>query len=371
MRLQHSRASGHTAILALIAILPLSACATTPPAAEEEEQLTGWRVRAAEHIALWYHGMAYALTTAAPQDTNVLPRYAPGYVTAIQDAKRRAGVYPTPLDQRAAEFGRIFRGNDVYNALQFLPLYFRSAEALYSGIDLWNRAGGNPYAAGTPEAAQVIAFLSQAFPRPAERQTVVEWVDLLREEDRLFYANYWAGRSTTNQTVVAEVQRAWDALAPSLSRYLNYIRFQRGELFLAPAIGPEGRSVTSGTITPRSAVLEPAPGNPGPAIWSFVHELLYPLVGDVIREQIAPARIRELGEDRITALAAVRGGAILLQHTAPTRVDEYRRFNLEATGRTVPTTSAQLETAFNNAFPIPPELQNGLERAITAALAGI
>lgn len=371
MRLQHRRAPGRAAHLALIVALGLAACATAPPAAEEEAPLTGWRVRAAEHIALWYHGLAYALTSGAPQDTNVLPRFAPGYVNAIQDAKRRAGVYPTPLDERAAEFGRTFRGSDTYNALQFLPLYFRDAEALFSGIDLWNRAGGNPYAAGSAEAAQVIAFLSQLFPRPAERQAVVEWVSLLREEDRLFYANYWAGRSAAHDTIAAEVQRAWDSLAPALSQYLEYIRFRRGELFLAPAIGPEGRSVTSGTATPRSAILEPTAGNPGPAIWSFVHELLYPLVGDVIREHIAPARLRELGEDRIMALAALRGGAILLQRTAPTRVDAYRRFNLEATGRAAPTTGAQLETAFNNAFPIPPELQSGLEKAITTALAGI
>lgn len=357
--------------LSFLAVLTLAACATTRPASEEPQFLTEWRVQSAEYVALWYHGLAHALTIGAPPDTNVLPRFAPGYVAEIEAAKRAAGVYPTPLDQRAAEFGRTFRGSDTYDALHFLPLYFRSAEALFSGIDLWSRAGGNPYAAGTAEAAQVIAFLSQVFPRPEERQTVVEWVDLLREEDRLFYSRYWADRASVRDTITAEVQRAWDALAPALSQYLEYIRFRGGELFLVPALGAEGRSVTSGLATPRAAILEPPAGRPDAAVWSFTHELLYPLVGDVIREQIAPARIREMGEERLNTLAALHGGAILLQRTAPTRVDEYRRFFLEVIGTTAPRSGAALESAFDSAFPILPELRQGLESAISAALAGI
>jgi len=357
--------------LPLLAALTLAACATARTADEEPVVLTEWRVQSAEHVALWYHGLAYALTAGAPPDTNVLPRFAPGYVAEIEAAKRAAGVYPTPLDQRAAEFGRTFRGSRTYDALHFLPLYFRSAEALFSGIDLWARAGGNPYAAGTAEAAQVIAFLSQVFPRTEERQTVVEWVALLRTEDSLFFSGYWSARATTRDTVVAEVQRAWNALAPALANYLAYIRFRGGELFLAPALGAEGRSVTTGVATPRAAIFEPPPDRPDAAVWSFVHEMLYPLVGDVIREQIAPARIRTLGEERINTLAALHGGAVLLQRTAPTRVDEYRRFFLEVVGATPPSSNADLEAAFDIAFPILPELRQGLESAISAALAGI
>src|SRR5690606_38398676 len=104
------------------------------------------------------------------------------------------------------------------------------------------------------------------------------------------------------------------------SPYLEYIRFRGGDLFLAPALGADGRSVTSGVAAPRAAILEPPANRPDDAIWSFTHEILYPLVGDVIREQIAPARIRELGEERINTLAALHGGAILLQRTAPNRV---------------------------------------------------
>jgi hypothetical protein len=255
--------------------------------------------------------------------------------------------------------------------LEFLPLYFRDAAALYAGIELWRRAGGNPYSAGSAEAARLIAFLSQLFPRTEERQTVVEWVALLQEEDRAFYSDYWASRSATHNAAVTAVQREWDALAPALAQYLAYIRLRNGEIFLVPALGAEGRTVTRGTDFPRTALLEPPAGRPKETISSFVHELLYPLVGDVIRENVAPARIRELGEARLASTAAIRGGAILLQRTAPGRLDEYRRFFLEAAGRTAPPTQAQLESTFETAFPLPAELVRGLETAITAALAGI
>jgi hypothetical protein len=119
------------------------------------------------------------------------------------------------------------------------------------------------------------------------------------------------------------------------------------------------------------AVLEPPAGEPEEAVWSLVHELLYPLVAEVIRENVAPARIRELGEERLSSITAVRGGAVLLQRTAPRRVDDYRRFFLEASGHPTTSAGAALDSAFNAVFPLSPELVRGLDQAIDRALAGI
>jgi hypothetical protein len=358
--------------LRLLALsLLLCSCAPTGRVQEPEpEPLTGWRVTAPEYIALWYHGLAY-LSTDTRTDSIVIPRFAPGYVDRIVALKRREGVYPTPLDERAPEFSRIFRSDAVYEGLQFLPLYFRDAEALYSGIDLWNRVGGNPPGAGSPEAAQVVGFLSQLFPRPTERQMVVEWVRLIQEEDSAFYRAYWAGQAATLDSRAAAVQREWDSIRPALAQYLEYTRSTRGELYLTPALDAEGRTVLGQTGVPRVAVLEPEAVEPAHAIWVLIHELLYPLVGDVIRENVAPVQIRELGEERLSSIAAVRGGAILLSRTAPRRVDDYQRFYLAAAGHTPPPTSGALETAFDTAFPLSPQLVKGLETAIDNALAGI
>lgn len=356
--------------LVLMAVLASSYCATSSPMVEDLEPLTSWQFRSAEHVALWYHGLAYVFGSGPGVDTTVLPHFEPSYLREIEGAKRSAGVYPTPLDERAPEFRRIFQGSDTYRALQFLPLYFRGRDALFSGIDAWNRAGGNPYAAGSAEAAQLIAFLSQLFPRAEERQAVVEWTRLIREESRIFHSSYWAGRSALRDSIAAELQHAWDGLAPALGTYLEYIRARGGELFLAPALGAEGRSAWSGVAVPRVAIREPPGQRPEEALWGFTLELLYPIVGDVIREHVAPARLRELGEDRVGTLAALHGGAILLERTTPDRIDEYRRYFLEAAGKPAGA-ERPLDVAFDEAFPIPRELRRGLENAITAALAGI
>lgn len=355
-----------------LALVGLAGCATGRSEVDgfDLEPVVGWRVGTSEYIALWYHGLAY-VREAPPADSVVLPRFDSGYVERITEIKRREGRYPTPLDERAAEFAAIFKTSDAFEGLEFLPLYFRDAEAFYSGIDLWNRAGGNPYNAPVVEAVRLIAFLSQLFPRPAERQAVVEWVALIRQEDDAFYSAHWSAVSTPLAARAGEVQAEWDALEPEIREYLNYIGYRNGEIFLVPALGPEGRTVTGEARTARIAVLAPPPGRPEDALWSIVHELLYPLVDDVIREHVAPARIRELGEQRLASAAAVRGGAILLEQTVPARADEYRRFFLSAVGEATRLTGDELDRAFRDAFPIPSDLVTGLERGIEIALAGI
>jgi hypothetical protein len=362
------------AVGALVLAFALAACAGGAPEVEEPEPepLTGWRVGVADHIALWYHGLAITLaSTQAADTTSPVPSFDAGYVAEVAAAKRRRGVYPTPLDQRAEEFGAIFRGDEAYRGLEFVPLYFRSANALFSAIDLWNRAEGNPNRAGSAEGARVVAFLSSLFRRPAQRRAVVEWAGLLREEATAFHDAYWQEQLPGLQARGAAVQRAWDAIAPRLADYLDIMQLERGELFLVPALGAEGRLVTRGVASPRAAILVPPEGRPSTALWAFAHELVYPITGEAIRDYVAPARIRELGEQRLASIAAVRGGAILLERTAPDEADGYRRFYLTAAGREAPDGGESLEAAFEAAFPLPPELAEGLEDAIEQALAGI
>jgi hypothetical protein len=331
----------------------------------QPRRLTEWRVGIAEHLGLWYHGLAYVGVGAA-EDT-VLPIYRPGYVDSIAAAKRRMGIGSTPLEQRASEFRERFRDGEAYRGLQFLPLYFRDADALFSGIRLWAQAGGDPRRVGSDQAARVVAVLSTLFPRAAQRQAVAEWASVLEEETRSFYHAYWEGEAPRLQQAAAAVEQEWRALAPALANYLDYMRLRGGELFLVPALGAEGRTVTRGVANPRVAVLAPPPGAPETAVWSFVHELLYPLVGDVIREYLAPVRIRELGESKLATRAAVRGGAILLARAAPDRVASYRRFFLEQKG----IAGADDEAAFARAFPLPEELERGLTETLERALVGL
>ncbi|MFW6079328.1 MAG: hypothetical protein ACODAE_06900 [Gemmatimonadota bacterium] len=338
-----------------------------------------WTVGVAEHIALWYHGLAYLEAPGrTADDAGLPPRFRADYVDSIGAVKRRRGAYPTPLDERAAEFRDVIAGDDAYDPLQFLPLYFRDAEALFSSVELWVEAGGDPRRAGSRPAAEVITFLSRLFPGRDERRVVGEWTEVVRAEREAFYGTYWSERGPALAPTVSAVQRGWDGLAPVLRDFLDYMRLEGGDLLLVPAIGPEGRIITAGPTPPRAAVLVPPARRPGDALWSFVHELMYPLVDDVIRDYVAPVRIRELGLDVLGTRAAVRGGAMVLERVGPERVEAYRRFflrSIDERAAAVDDAEADVvvgdEASFERAFPLPPELERGLRETIEQALAGI
>lgn len=354
----------------LLAAILAAACGLTPGAEPEPEpeRVVGWQVGAREHIGLWYHGLATVLTPEG--DDEVLPRYDPAYRDSIVAIKRRMGVYPTPLDQRAAEFGRTFE--ESYEGLEFVPLYFGSTEALFSAIEIWEQSRGDPRRAGSAQAARIVQFFSSLFPRPAQRAAVTEWARLLREEHQIFYQAYWQDRQPMLQARIQAVQAEWDELAPALRDYLDYIQLENGHLFLVPALSVEGRLVTQGLRVPRAAVLEPPANRPELAALGFVHEIVYPVAREAVRDYLAPARIRELGEERVLALAAVRGGAMLLQEVAPQRVEAYQSLYLDAAGRPPAANGADdLDAAFRRAFPLPNGLEEGLRTAIERALAGI
>ena len=332
----------------------------------EPEPIVGWQVGASEHVALWYHGLATVLGNG--RDDHVLPRFEPGYADEIAQVKRRRGVAPTPLEQRADEFRRTFDAS--YEGLEFVPLYFRSADALFFAIEVWESAGGNPRRAGSLQAARVIQFLSSLFPRAAQRAAVVEWAGLLQQERQLFFQSYWQERQDALQPTIQAVQREWDALAPALRDYLDFVQLENGELFLVPALSVEGRLVTQSLTAARAAILEPPSTRPELSILAFVHELAYPVSREAVRDNVAPARIRELGEERLFSLAAVRGGSMLLEEVAPERVEAYQRLYLDAAGQ-AQTVDGDVDAAFRAAFPLPEGLESGLRTAVERSLAGI
>jgi hypothetical protein len=121
--------------------------------------------------------------------------------------------------------------------------------------------------------------------------------------------------------------------------------------------------------TPRFAVGAPSRGEE--VTFEVLHEVLYTLAGDVIKDNLAPAQIRETGEDVLTSRVAVRGAALLLARAAPARVPAFERFYLAQVRRTAPASNSALQAAFEQAFPLPDSLVRGLEKEIQSAFQGI
>lgn len=370
----------------LLACAALLAACGAPQAGEQEiAPVREWRIGAAEHVALWYHGLAYTARAAgaaapaappappAPAGADTLPPlplYRPGYVDSMTALKRAAGVFPTELDRRADEFARVFEGEVAYSALHFLPLYFQDAEALFGAIRVWHQAGGDPRRVGGP-AAQAVAFLSSLFPTERQRDAVTAWANVLLDESRAFYHAHWQARQPELAALASAIEAEWRPVEDSLADFLLFAQLRGGDLFLAPALGPEGRIVTRGVRRPRIAITTPPADRPRDALWPFIHELIYPLAAETVQEYLAPVRIRELGETAITSRAAVRAGALLVDRALPADGPAFRRYFLAAAGVEPPEQPDQLDAAFEREFPVPPELEAGLQELVRQALAGI
>jgi hypothetical protein len=358
----HSRAH----VLGLLVALAVVTGCGPRAGAGVAPRATEWSFGAAEHVSLWYHGMALARAATEEEraDTTVLPLYRAGYAESITTAKEEAGAAETELDRRAAEFGAAFQ-DTAYVFLEFLPLYFLDSSALFAAIRIWDQAQGNPRVAQTQSAFQAITFLSNIFPRSEQRHLIAQWGGVLEEEARVFYRAHWERQFLRARQTGRAVEADWRALAPVLRPYLERVNLQGGEAFLVPALGPEGRIVPSVAGDPRAALLAPPADSPRDAVLSFLHEILYPFVSAVIEQNVMPTTVADIGERRLSALAAVRGGAVLLEHTDAVRLDEYHRFYLRAGGHDIPDTG--VAAAFEAAFPLPDELESALRAAIVEA----
>jgi hypothetical protein len=353
----------------IAAALFLAGCAV--PAAQQPAGQAGapiptgadpneWRFAAREHVALWYHGLSFVLP---PVDTLPLPIYDLAERDRALAAARRAGVTRTPLQNAADSIGHEFAGSSTYEQLQFLPLYFEDTAALFNAIRVWEQSEGNAQAAGSQQGAQAVALLNGIFDTPRLRHWVALFAHTLEAERSAYYGAYWQEREPQLRALAGAAGREWAALAPGLAPLLRYLQVTGGEALVTPSLAAEGRTVNAQSFT-RSAV---GPGASGEEVaYELVHELMYSLVGDAVKENVAPARLRDLGEDVVNSRAATRAGALVLDRLLPARADAYRRFYLRATGR-----NGTGDAAFRAAYPLPPELEDALPRAVNQALAGI
>jgi hypothetical protein len=375
---------GRVMPFALVASMTAAACVPpgaprpTPPHLERPHE---WQFQLAEHVALWYHGLAHTGSPLEDERATPLAPVDSVYVRHVTETKRLRGVAPTELELQSAEFAATFRQSAAYRQLEFLPLYFHDLDALTGAVRIWAQVGGDPRRAGSAQAANAVALLSGMFPQPVQRAVVARWTDALIEERRVFFAQYWTEQSPDLERSVRAAHAAWQAFSPSLRPLLAYLGLEGGDVFAVPALGADGRILPRGAGRPRAAVRveptgnaaddEPSAPHGDDVAFGFLHELMYPLAAEAVREYIAPARLRELGADRLDQHAAVRGGDMVLEAVAADRADAYRRHFLRATAQLVPDPRPQVARAFRQTFPLPPELERGLEETVRRALAGI
>ena len=104
-------------------------------------------------------------------------------------------------------------------------------------------------------------------------------------------------------------------------------------------------------------------------IYVFAHEIVQVISNQAVNANTTAEQQRSGASADYAPIAAVRGGALLLERVAPELADGFMRFYLAQSGAAVP--AGNPEAAFVGAFPLPTAIVADMDRQIGARLTGI
>ena len=358
------RASLESGILAGV-LASFLAIAVVPLAAQESQSQdpVSWRVIPLPHVDLWYHGLAVVGFDGSGPD----PLYDPSYRARSREIEEGLGVYPSLLDRRAPGLAAAFQGDEAFELLHFVPLYFASAGPDRMLAALRQVAGTGRPAVEDPVSQFGAGIVAQLLPEERQRAVLLEFTEALEDTWGAWFEDAWTRTALDRRVDLATLQAAWDQrFAGPLRPYLSHHSMDPGALIVSPKVGLEGR-VFSGAPADRTdnlvVVHLPSPGERLDAALHFaVRELCFPAARAAM-EAAGP-----LPADRRTASArstraAVRCGDLLLRRVAPAEAPEYRRSFVPATAAA--SEQATLE-AFERAYPVDDALLAALQAEIEA-----
>ena len=324
-----------------------------------------WPVLTREHIDLWLHGYAMLL-----RDSAQVPVFRRGYREALTARRRQQNVL-TSLDanhlQLAAAMGR---NPEILNG-QFLPMYFASFEQMQQTITAFIDAEGNPRQAPDPNARTLFAVVASNFPTAQDREWLRLFMHCLEDESAHFFHQYWMDEQAAKRPAVIAADSTWQAYRLRFKRFLDNSQQASGDLVLSTVIGGEGRTVNFSTR--RNVIVATLPGSPAEAaepIYVLAHEAIQQIATPAVNDNSSPAEQRNGTASLYLSVAAVRGGAMLLQRVAPELADGYMRYYLrQATGQT--PGGAELQATFGITFQLPGSMLSAMARQLDVVLGGI
>lgn len=329
----------------------------------------GFLARGALQFALGLSGLAVGAQQGpapAKRWTVVAPDAALAWFTVLAEWRIDSEgafpfIVPAPASRapsgRDEPLAREIRSHPDRGVLQFVPLYYPSADRVALAAALRAAARGN--APPTPRATFLVSALSTAMPRVARR-------DQLQRLAAALERAHVVGPSAADR---ARWQQRLDSVyLPALGAWLALEYLDGGRLIVAPAIGAEGRlfAATADRTDNLIAVgTFPEDSDPEAPLLAFVREVCFPAVSRAANAaHLGPA---VPGAARRSSLAAVRCGAALLDTCLPARATAYRGFWIRQAARTgpipqrgyVPEADAELRREFDRVFPVDSALAVG------------
>jgi hypothetical protein len=316
---------------AALALLFILVSPATPAQGQADQ---GWSFENDAFADLWFHGLA----VLGFHGFGPMPLYDPAYTLTSRAERHEAGLEPTPLEERRAEFLALFQRDEAFEVLHFVPLYFGGASvdaSLRALSDVASATEGVPtFSEETRLGGSVVASVLS---HPAQRRTLATFLEALSAEWRDVVAPRRERTADARRALVRRLGIRWTSdWAVPLADFLAAEGFDRGSAVAVEALGSEGRFLENHPSRqghPFVAVgLVQGDTGLDAALSSLVREMCYPAV----RRAFGPFEGRF--EDRVDAsrasdLAATRCGELLLEEHAPDKVAVYRaRFGLPREG---------------------------------------
>lgn len=325
----------------------------------------GWPVRTAEYVDLWLHG--YALIT---NDTAKVPLFEPGYRTRMLDLRRQRNV-TTALDANRQKLQDGLAINPRLGDGQFAIFSFGSFDELVRVTQLFVRNEGSPSTVNDPTTQQLFMALRNYYLTVADREWLRLFVMSLEEEQSRFYLSYWNAQQVDRAPARLALEAAWNnTYRNKFQRYLRNERLVDGTFVLSLPLGGEGRSLFSAAQGNGVAVpLETTADSGLASLYVFTHEIVGSASSRAVEDNLTPADARAGAAAKLIPIAAVRGGAVLLQRIAPELLQGYQRYYLRTAGAAIP--QGDPNAAFIATFGLPEGVATGLARQIDSILAGI
>ena len=362
----------------LLGVLALAGCATGGQSAEPGTTSGGqvtpgqgasridspWPVKTRSHVDLWLHGFAMV-----QEDTTRIPYFRRGYRDQMVVRKNAAGVttlLDTNRDKLRARFGV---NRDLVNA-QFLVFQFASWDEMFTFINLFVEAEGDPRRGNNQQTQAAIAYLAQVFPSGPDRDWVKLFAQSLQDENNKWYRSYWTQQQRERAAVIQAVDSVWErSLRPKLSRFMNNTQQARGDVYLSLPLDGEGRSVNAAKTQNIITVTFPErPADAVEALYVIAHEVVGGVASQAVADNTTPSEKRSGVFDRLSSASLVRGGLLLLSKSAPEYADGYARYYLRSANLPV---GNDPQAALAAAFPLPEAIRDAIARQVDVVQGGI
>jgi hypothetical protein len=326
--------------------------AFVPGTAAAQREAPQWIVRRDAFAELWYHGLA----TVGADDYGPLALYSASHLRSVDAAKRARGL-STRLDSSARTLRAVFAVDSSFDALHFVPLYFVGVEPGVALVVLREALESRQSTSSVPlDLAARATAVARSIPGARNRQALLTFIDALAVEWRTVVRDERAMWEPSARTLL-DLQQRWDArFAGPLSSYLAAGGRSKGTIVVVPALGGEGRVVSlRGGSSVVMVSADPVAGVDDTPLFAAVRELSFSLL-----DELPPARLTA-GRDRLAAerereVAAVRGGALLLEAVAPSLAPSYRRVFMTRM-------AGERNSTFEREYPLHPRTESALRAA--------